>query len=162
MNEIIYRKGDIFADAMTRASNGYFTIVAHVVNNVGAFGAGFAGHMAREWPKVRNYYIANYRYFSLGDLMLVPVDDAGLTMVANLFAQDGLPGPHNKMPLKYNALRQSLWELCETIHEGGDEVQVTMPRIGSGLARGNWTIIEAIVWEELVNRGVEVIVYDLP
>jgi hypothetical protein len=37
-----------------------------------------------------------------------------------------------------------------------------MPRIGSGQAGGSWWIIEELINDTLVNRGICVTVYDLP
>jgi hypothetical protein len=37
-----------------------------------------------------------------------------------------------------------------------------MPRIGCGLAGGNWDTVGAIVEQELGRQGVAVTVYDLP
>jgi hypothetical protein len=36
-----------------------------------------------------------------------------------------------------------------------------MPKIGSGLAGGDWNKIERIIIEELVDKGVKVFVYEL-
>jgi hypothetical protein len=36
-----------------------------------------------------------------------------------------------------------------------------MPRIGCGLAGGRWELIDPIIDDELVTRGVDVTVYDL-
>jgi len=37
-----------------------------------------------------------------------------------------------------------------------------MPRIGAGLAGGDWDTIEAIITEELCAHDIPVTVYDLP
>jgi len=37
-----------------------------------------------------------------------------------------------------------------------------MPRIGCGLAGGDWSRVEEIINEVLIEAGVEVYVYDLP
>jgi hypothetical protein len=35
-----------------------------------------------------------------------------------------------------------------------------MPRIGTGLAGGNWAMIEPIIQQQLCNQGLDVTVYD--
>ena len=42
------------------------------------------------------------------------------------------------------------------------EATAHMPRMGSGLAGGNWIAIEQTVQAELASKGVAVTVYDLP
>ena len=37
-----------------------------------------------------------------------------------------------------------------------------MPRIGTGEAGGSWNIVEGIIQDALVSRGIRVTVYDLP
>jgi hypothetical protein len=44
---------------------------------------------------------------------------------------------------------------------GYDGATVHMPRIGTGLARGNWEVIESIINRTLTLRDVDVTVYDL-
>ena len=36
-----------------------------------------------------------------------------------------------------------------------------MPRIGCGLAGGDWNKVEKIINETLIDKGIEVYVYDL-
>jgi hypothetical protein len=42
------------------------------------------------------------------------------------------------------------------------QASVHMPRIGCGLAGGDWEVVGKIVEEELANTGVPVTVYDFP
>jgi hypothetical protein len=44
----------------------------------------------------------------------------------------------------------------------GENAPVHMPRIGTGAAGGDWRIIEQLVLDTLVDRGVELTVVDLP
>ena len=37
-----------------------------------------------------------------------------------------------------------------------------MPRIGAGLSGGDWDIVEEIVRNEVIDKGVPVTVHDLP
>ncbi len=37
-----------------------------------------------------------------------------------------------------------------------------MPRMGAGLAGGNWVAIEKLIRHELSDKGISVTVYDLP
>jgi O-acetyl-ADP-ribose deacetylase (regulator of RNase III) len=81
--------------------------------------------------------------------------------VANMVVQHGITTRRTtRPPIRYDALRQSLHVLAEqTVGLSGS---VHMPRIGCGLAGGEWELIEPIVVAELVDRGVAVSVYDVP
>ena len=68
-------------------------------------------------------------------------------------APDGTP------PIRYDALRKCL-ELVGYVAEA-EGATVHMPRIGAGLAGGDWKTIEQIVIDEICGRGVDVTVYDL-
>ncbi len=157
---IEYRVGDIFD---IRENN--HVVIAHIVNNVGAFGAGFAKALAERLPHARTHYHANFSWYHLGDVLMTPVwvpITGHPATVAHLFAQDGLPSKDNPVPIKYLALARALDELAETMLECPDEYEVWMPRIGTGYARGKWDVIESMIETSLTERGVRVVVFDLP
>lgn len=156
---IEYRYGYLFQDMNEVSTN---IVIAHIVNNVGAFGKGFAATVAEYWPHIRDSYFDNYRSFSLGDILMGDAAEGGRLVVANLFAQDGLPGPNNHQPIKYMALAQCLDELSETLDECRVDYEIWMPRIGTGYARGKWEIIEPMIESSLTSKGHKVVVYDLP
>ena len=60
--------------------------------------------------------------------------------------------------MRYEAIRKGLQRVAAKARQLGASVH--MPRIGCGLAGGQWEEVAKIV-EELVNRGVPVTVYDL-
>lgn len=157
---IEYRIGDIFD-----IKENQHVIVAHVVNNVGAFGAGFAKAMAEKWPSAKTHYHANFSWYNLGDVLMSPVwipETGRPATVAHLFAQDGLPSRDNPKPLKMLPLNASLIELRDTMLECPEGYEVWMPRIGTGYGRGDWVAISALIDEVLCRHGIKVAVYDLP
>ncbi len=157
MASLRYTTGDIFDVPADKQ-----VVIAHIVNNVGAFGAGFAQAVADKWPHVRTHYHANFSWYNLGDVLFRDAEQNGRVIVANLFAQDGLPGKNNPVPIKYLALTQALDEVGEILNESQDEYEVWMPRIGTGYARGKWDVIESIVKDRLVGRGIDVTVFAPP
>jgi hypothetical protein len=61
--------------------------------------------------------------------------------------------------IRYDALAQCLSKLAGQI----DEVTtIHIPRIGCGLARGNWDQIEPLLEEHLAMAGFDIRVHDLP
>ncbi len=80
--------------------------------------------------------------------------------VANMIGQHGISRRGSTPPIRYEALRECLGRLRTFAHERNADIQ--MPRIGCGLAGGDWEIVSRIVEEELVLRGLSVFVLDLP
>lgn len=138
-------------------------IVPHIVNTFGAWGAGFVLAVSRRWPHVEAAYRdwAKRRIalpFELGCTQFVPTEN-GVT-VANMLAQQGLCSPSNPVPLRYDALEACLFAVAELAVELGAEVH--MPKVGCGLARGDWSRVEAIITATLVVQGIPVFVYEPP
>ena len=146
-------------------------ILAHVCNDVGAWGAGFSGAISRRWRRpeqeYRDWYVASMRHpgsvlaFGLGNTWFTPTGEG--IWVASMVAQHGTRGRDNPTPIRYDALADCLATVAEFAFDGGFLVaSVHLPRIGCGLAGGTWDRVEPIIAEELCGRGVAVIVYDLP
>ena len=77
--------------------------------------------------------------------------------VANLIGQHGIRPTKAGPPVRYDAIRAGLREVAD--FAARHEASVHMPRIGSGLAGGDWSTIEDIVTSELAE--LDVTVYDL-
>ena len=77
-------------------------------------------------------------------------------MVAQHGVKRGSKGP----PIRYQAVAKCLDQVAERAAELGASVH--MPRIGCGLAGGNWSRVEPLIVEALCRRGIPVTVYDWP
>lgn len=134
------------------------SIICHVCNNLGVWGAGFTGALSRRWREPEQRYRAEFAK-SLkpisGEVQIVRVQ-AGL-YVANMIAQDGLPSRLRPCVIDYRALRNCLNWLARYAER---DWSFHMPRIGCGIAGGRWADVLAIVAEEL--SAFHVTVYDLP
>jgi len=140
--------------------------IVHVCNNLGLWGAGFVLALSKKWREPEAAYRTMSKYV-LGDLQLVKVEDD--TYVVNIIGQRGTitrpEGDSLLPPIRYVAIETALEKLSIEIiklKNKGEEVSVHMPKMGSGLAGGNWKIVETIVIETLTKKGIDVIVYDLP
>lgn len=133
-------------------------IIAHVCNDIGAWGAGFVLAISKRWPQLGEAYVRQKQIhgLTLGDVRLVKVEDA--MWVANMIAQSGIRAHNSVPPIRYEALKQGLAGVAA--HAKEFHATVHMPRIGCGLAGGRWETIEAMIRDELA--GIEVFVYDLP
>ena len=147
-------------DASTR------TIVAHVTNTEYRWGAGFVVPLGNEWPDARATYMNDPKAAQLGHVGFVVVDDAKNVVVANMSAQKAIRRRRgDPCALDYGALRTCL----KAVHEYASkptsipETRILMPRIGAGLAGGDWAEISKIIEDELCKGGdYRVVVFELP
>jgi O-acetyl-ADP-ribose deacetylase (regulator of RNase III) len=136
-------------------------IICHVCNDIGAWGRGFVLAVSARWPEPEAQYRAWHRLgnaggFSLGAVQFVKVDAA--IAVANMVGQRGLGTSSIVPPIRYDAVAACLRKVADKALETGASVH--MPRIGCGLAGGEWSRIEPLLQKNLCDRGISVTVYD--
>lgn len=141
-------------------------ILVHVCNDIGAWGRGFVLPLAKRFPETKRAYKlwatgATDQPFELGQVQFVRVRPD--LEVANLIGQHDIARkntPTDQPPMRYEAIRAGLAK----VRERAEQLRATlhMPRIGAGVAGGEWDIIAGIVHDELVTYGLETTVYDLP
>ncbi|MET7300840.1 macro domain-containing protein [Embleya sp. NPDC005575] len=156
MATITYVRGD----ATTPLGKGV-KVIAHVCNDQGGWGKGFVLALSRRWPEPEADYRRWHRErahndFGLGAVRLVRVDT--YLWVANMIGQHGMRTGSKGPPVRYDAIDRALTEVGRRALEL--EASVHMPRIGCGLAGGNWGRVEPLVLERLSACGVQVTVYD--
>lgn len=136
-------------------------IIAHVCNDIGAWGKGFVLAVSRRWSRPEDAYREWFTGgveagFTLGQVQLVQVDPS--IWVANMIGQRGIRRDTSSPPIRYEALAHCLAQVAEKALEL--DASVHMPRIGCGLAGGEWSQVERLVQDNLTDRGVPVTVYD--
>ena len=152
---IRYRAGD--ATAPSAEGN---KIIAHICNDQGAWGKGFVLAVSRRWQQPAEAFKGWFREKSgcdLGAVQFVQVEPD--VWVANMIAQHGLRAQNGIPPIRYEALKACLEKVAVKAKELGATVH--MPRIGCGLAGGEWSRIEPIIVDALCRQGIEVTIYDL-
>lgn len=146
-------------DATAPSADGPLVIV-HVCNDIGGWGAGFVLALSRRWKaperEYRQWAKADDETFALGEVQFVEVEPE--LWVANLVGQRGIRRTKAGPPVRYEAIRTGLARVAEFAKHRGASIH--MPRIGAGLAGGDWSTIESIVTSELADLSVTV--YDLP
>lgn len=140
-------------------------IIAHVCNDVGAWGSGFVLAISKRWKEPETQFrrwhkgtLLDPPPFALGEVQFVPV--AATITIANMIAQHGIRSKDGIPPIRYPALGQALAILADEALRTG--ACVHMPRIGCGLAGGTWDRVEPLIQTQLLNRGIAVTVYDFP
>ena len=156
MASIRYLKGD----ATCPQAKG-IKIIAHVCNDIGGWGKGFVLALSRRWDQPEAEYRAWHAQgkaagFALGAVQLVQVEP--YIWVANMLGQRGTKRGSSGPPIRYDALASCLASVSAKALELGASVH--MPRIGCGLAGGDWAKVEPLIDEQLGTRGVAVTVYD--
>jgi O-acetyl-ADP-ribose deacetylase (regulator of RNase III) len=139
-------------------------LIIHIVNDIGAWGAGFVLALSKRWKEPEETYRAEKKYV-LSNVQFVKV--APDIYVANMIAQHGIKATYTPLipftdrvtpmpPIRYDALLICLrkvnieaLKLNATIHA---------PRFGAGLAGGKWSIIEKLILKAIT---VDVTIYDL-
>lgn len=135
-------------------------ILVHVCNDVGAWGKGFVLAISKRWKEPEKRFKEWFKSetdFGLGEVQFVRVRPD--LEVANLIGQVGLRSRKGVPPIRYEALEAGLSRVAEPALKQGASVH--MPRIGCGLAGGEWNQVEQIIESTLLSQGIEVVVYDL-
>jgi O-acetyl-ADP-ribose deacetylase (regulator of RNase III) len=158
MKDIIYRKGDA-----TQPQGDGNKIIAHVCNDIGRWGKGFVMALSKRslLPKQafdRWYAERQNNDYQMGAVQFVQIEPD--LWVANMIGQhkikvkgdDGLP------PVRYEAIDLALSKVGEKALELN--ATIYMPRIGCGLAGGQWELIEPLIIQNLSANEIGVFVYD--
>jgi O-acetyl-ADP-ribose deacetylase (regulator of RNase III) len=156
MGGITYLKGD----ATCPQAKGV-KIVCHVCNDAGGWGKGFVLAVSARWEEpqaeYRRWYAAGKAGgFALGAVQFVRVEP--YVWVANMVGQRGTRTGSSGPPVRYDSLAACLAQVAVKARELGASVH--MPRIGCGLAGGDWSRVEPLIEEHLAAAGVPVTVYD--
>ncbi len=135
-------------------------IIIHICNDIGGWGKGFVMAISKRWKnpetEYRNWFQSGEN-FNLGEIQIVRVEED--IWICNMIGQHktisnskGIP------PIRYEAVEKCLEKLTDEALKLNASIH--MPRIGCGLAGGNWEEIEPIIEKTLLKNNVEVYVYD--
>jgi O-acetyl-ADP-ribose deacetylase (regulator of RNase III) len=180
---ITYLKGDA-TKPITSTKDA--KLIVHCVNDLPAWGSGFVLALSKLWknPELcyRNWGTSgywNYRNlkdlaprayeflppslkeasipFYLGQIQVIPVGKRtdGVIYVVNLVGQRDVKPYKHIPPVRYEAFREGFLRVKDVADEL--HASIHMPRIGCGLAGGNWEMVEKCLPE-----GLDYYVYDLP
>ncbi|QEQ94843.1 hypothetical protein pEaSNUABM56_00043 [Erwinia phage pEa_SNUABM_56] len=153
---LVYKVGDL----IKAAQSGEVNVIAHGCNCYCTMGSGIAPLIKKAFPEA---YAADLKT-KKGDLDkkgTLSWGQSGEVTIANLYSQGGYWGRNEGIrDLDYDALYDSLVRfagLAKNIR--GNETRIGLPKIGAGLAKGDWEVIETMIKTTL--RGLDVTIYVL-
>lgn len=144
----------VIGDATQPIGSG-MKILTHICNDEGAWGAGFVLAISKLWKEPERMYRLRFHTMCLGDVQYVNVEPD--LIVANMISQHSFGILKiSPPPIRYEALKDCLKSVADKA--ASVKASVHMPRIGTGLAGGKWSVIEPIIEKNL--NGISVTVYD--
>jgi O-acetyl-ADP-ribose deacetylase (regulator of RNase III) len=134
-------------------------IIAHGCNCKGGFGRGIAGQIKNLYPEVEQAYKTKFfkEGWYLGEIQIVPVKDKVIINCATQYNYYGKD--KNYQYCNYKAIEKCLREVkkyAEKIKEN-----ISIPKIGCGLANGDWKMVESIIKGYFEDSETEITIYSL-
>ena len=142
--------------------NGGEKIICQLVNDKAAkWGGGVARKIARRFPVAEESFTEQVIQIPQRDrLGRVIFSEATKDLtIASLIAQQGF-GPSLLPRIRYSELQTCLEKVAEYASSIGGSIH--MPKIGTGSAGGDWSVIEEMLDDVMVRAGIYVTVYDIP
>jgi O-acetyl-ADP-ribose deacetylase (regulator of RNase III) len=164
---------EIPGNLIEMANDGHFDFIAHGCNCFCTMGAGIAPHMAREYgcndpylyPMEGPNFIGDHKKLGKFEVNTISVfsrdfddfEDLGShndMIVANIYSQYhyGKPGPDG-IPLEYKALERALFNIGLKYPK---PMRIGLPRIGCGLAGGDWKVVSDMIKVYLKDHDVTI------
>ena len=132
-------------------------IIMHCCNDLGKWGKGFVVPLGKRFPGARELYLKPPQQEGGSVSFYVHDQDVEL-VVANIVGQRSVYPRGGVPPVRYEWLRAGFEKVRDFLQNVGGTVHC--PRIGCGLAGGEWAKVEALLNEVL--GDYDVYVYDLP
>jgi len=135
-------------------------VIAHCCNCFCVMGAGVAKAIKNKYPQV---YAADTATEKGAERKLGSFSKASISNKNNVVTVYNLYGQYyygfssdGKPPIHYNALRLSLRNMAVDLKTNQYDGAISLPRLGAGLAGGNWRTIQKIIEEELADWTVNI------
>lgn len=157
-------------------SDNEIVLIPHVCNNMRRFGAGVSGAIGRKWPEAEKAYRTSPISTQLGEIVAKHVETQiyVVHMIAQHDTQNSVRMLHNVdkntgiekeiPPVRYGALAKAMIQtqiFAGYLTNGDRTVTIASPMFGAGLSGGDWNVIESMILELWVDKGLDVTVYRL-
>lgn len=136
-------------------------IIAQIVNTYAGLGLGFGKALQKNYPVIKknlDEWKLNKTTFKLGSTQIFEAEKG--IYICQMLAQKGLFAKNDEIPLKYSSLRKCLMYLANQAIEL--DASIHMPQLGTGQAKGDWNLIQGMIHDEIIKKGIKVNVYMLP
>lgn len=151
-----YKVGDLIGAAKSLEIN----VLAHGCNCYCTMGSGIAPLIKKAFPEA---YAADLKTEKgdLGKKGTLSWAQSGEVTIANLYSQGGYWGRNKGIrDLDYDALYDALVRFAVLAKNWrGNDARIGLPKIGAGLAKGDWEVIETMIRTTL--KGFDVTIYVL-
>lgn len=150
---LTYKKGDL----IKAFKDGEVDVIAHQCNAFHTMGAGVAKAIAKAFPAALSADLAS-EYGGKEKLGWFTYTLTDYGYIYNLYGQYGYgrEGQHTNYNHLENALLGMKHDLLFRKYKG----KIGLPKIGCGLAGGDWTVVENII-ENVFSDSYDVVVYEL-
>ena len=157
--KIKYVKGDATNPILNPNASNY---IIHCCNNKRAWGRGFVLALNKKSLLPRGAYYAMSEY-KLGAVSYATIreKDKPDIIVANIIGQDGY-GANGAKYVKYWALAEGFRKVSYNHIPGLSSIHIHAPRLGAGLAGGEWDEIEYLLNRAFCLKDIPVTIYDFP
>ena len=147
----------VYSDLVELAKAGQFDVIMHGCNCFCAMGAGIAKQIREAFPAAyevdRKTICADRGKLGTCSVETCPIP-SGSVDVVNAYTQFHWKEPDGGVLADYAAIRSCLvW-----VRENYSGKRIGLPKIGAGLARGDWNVIGMTICEELKDEDVFVVV----
>ena len=160
---ITYVNGDA-----TNPQGGGNKVIAHICNDIAAWGSGFVLAVSKKWPEPEARYksVKGTPDMALGKVQLVSVASptSDQLWVANMIAQRNIKkvkeGTLDECPpIRYPALYDCLDAVGAFAKT--NNASLHCPRFGADRAGGDWRVIEAVIQATIIAKyGLDITIYD--
>lgn len=124
--------------------------ILHGCNAQGAMGSGFAAGVAALYPDARQAYLDRHAQEPLKLGEIIPFD-CGRHIIINGITQEFYGRDPNFVYVSYDAVAEVIRAVNEMVKLSPENIapipRVALPKIGAGLANGDWAKIEQIIEE---------------
>lgn len=141
---MLFYKGDGVEYAEGLSKNGYYVILAHGCNLSGGFGSGIAGKIKEKFPFVADAYYNYSKFYRLGEIMPVMVDDHFI--IYNCFTQERYGRNKNIKYASLEAISSCMLKVAIDSKNLNYDT-VVIPRIGCGNGGLDWEEVKDVLME---------------
>lgn len=131
-------------------------VLVHGCNCVGKYNSGIAKQIREQYPKAYEEYLKYVKNINSGNLIgnINPVSIGDTGIVINAFTQQLYGRDPNVVYVNYRALEHAIKLIANEYKDS----MILLPRIGAGLANGDWNTIKDIIKNEFKNNSYMVFI----